>query len=78
MIDSIPTLYDEFQSALNERLDNTEALLEEMICSVNANSDSINETLHEVSSEVGYTMTDEMQSIWSDSTKPAILLKKKK
>lgn len=60
-------LYQEYQATLNERLDNTEALLEEMIGSVNASSDSINETLNEVSSDVGYTMTEEMRSIWDEA-----------
>ena len=61
-------LYLEYETVLNERLDNTEALLEEMICAVNENSGSINTTLTEVADSVGYTMTESMQSIWNGST----------
>lgn len=61
-------LYLEYETVLNERLDNTEALLEEMIGTVNANADSINTTLTEVADNVGYTMTESMQSIWNGST----------
>lgn len=61
-------LYLEYETVLNERLDNTEALLEEMIGTVNANADSINTTLIEVTDGVGYTMTESMQSIWNGST----------
>lgn len=61
-------LYEEYSLVLNERLDNTEALLEEMIGTVNANADSINTTLTEVADNVGYTMTESMQSIWNGST----------
>lgn len=61
-------LYLEYETVLNERLDNTEALLEEMIGTVNANADSINATLIEVTDGVGYTMTENMQSIWNGST----------
>ena len=61
-------LYLEYETVLNERLDNTEALLEEMIGAVNENSGSINTTLTEVADSVGYTMTESMQSIWNGST----------
>ena len=61
-------LYEEYSLVLNERLDNTEALLEEMIGAVNENSGSINTTLTEVADSVGYTMTESMQSIWNGST----------
>lgn len=61
-------LYLEYETVLNERLDNTEAILEEMIGTVNENSGSINTTLTEVADSVGYTMTESMQSIWNDST----------
>ena len=61
-------LYLEYESILNERLDNTDALLEEMIGYVNANTDSINSTLTEAAVNVGYTMSESMQSIWNGST----------
>lgn len=61
-------LYLEYETVLNQRLDNTDALLEEMIGSVNSNTDSINSTLTEAADNVGYTMSESMQSIWNGST----------
>lgn len=58
-------LYTEYESILNQRLDDVDALLLDMIDSANLNAASINETLHEVSDNVGYTMTDNLQNIWS-------------
>ena len=58
----------EYETVLNQRLDNTDALLEEMIGSVNSNTDSINSTLTEAADNVGYTMSESMQSIWNGST----------
>lgn len=61
-------LYHEYETVLNERLDNTDALIEEMIGSVNLNAESINSTIGNAASDVGYTLTDAMQSIWDGST----------
>lgn len=58
-------IYDAYQEALNTRLDNADFLLSDMIDSTNLNAMSINDTLHEVSENVGYTMTDNLQNIWS-------------
>lgn len=72
----LDNLYTEYETVLNERLDNVDALLADMIDMVNANAttisdtlngntSSISETLERVSSEVGYTMSTEMKSIWN-------------
>ena len=61
-------LYLEYETVLNQRLDNVDVLIEEMIGTVNANTDSINATLTQVADSVGYTMTDNMQAIWNGST----------
>lgn len=61
-------LYLEYETVLNQRLDNVDVLIEEMIGTVNANTDSINSTLIQVADSVGYTMTDNMQAIWDGST----------
>ena len=61
-------LYLEYETVLNQRLDNVDVLIEEMIGTVNANTDSINATLTQVANSVGYTMTDNMQAIWNGST----------
>lgn len=61
-------LYLEYETILNQRLDNTDALLAEMIDSSNADSAAINATLAEAADNVGYTLTENMQSIWDGST----------
>ena len=58
-------LYIEYETILNQRLDNVDALIGEMIDSINFNSDSINSTLITTADSVGYTMTENMRSIWS-------------
>lgn len=63
----LDNLYNEYQGILNERLDNVDALISDMINAVNINSADINNTLIRVSDEVGYTMTQSMQDIWSNS-----------
>lgn len=60
-------LYDEFEKSQNERMDNTDALIEEMINTANKNAVTINDTLQSATAEVGYTMTEEMDSIWSEA-----------
>ena len=47
------------------RMDDTNALIEEMIAYINDNSAVIAETLTTESQNVGYTMTDSMQDIWN-------------
>lgn len=74
----LDNLYNEYESILNERLDNVDALLADMIDMVNANattiSDTLNgntssiiETLERVTSDVGYTMTQSMKDIWNST-----------
>jgi hypothetical protein len=59
-------LYAKYEEILNERLDNTDMLLEDMIEKINTNASSINETLISESEKVGYTLTESMQDIWSN------------
>lgn len=61
-------LYNQYETALNQRLENVDQLVSDMIDNVNLNAESINSTLQEVCDDVGYTMTDNMQSIWDGST----------
>lgn len=58
-------LVDEYETTLNTRLDNIDALISDMIDQTNLNAVGINDTLHSVTEDVGYTMTSEMDSIWS-------------
>ena len=72
----LDNLYTEYETILNERLDNVDALLSDMIDMVNTNAinisdtlngntNSIRETLERVSNDVGYTMSTEMRNIWN-------------
>ena len=61
-------LYLEYETILNQRLDNVDALISDMITAVNDNSGSINETLTTTADNVGYTMTTNMQNIWNGAT----------
>lgn len=61
-------LYIEYSEILNSRLDNIDALIGDMITSVNDNAGLINETLTTTANDVGYTMTTNMQSIWNGAT----------
>lgn len=61
-------LYLEYETILNQRLDNVDALIGDMITAVNDNSGSINETLTTTADNMGYTMTQNMQNIWNGAT----------
>lgn len=61
-------LYDDYDRVLNERLDNLDLLISDMISYINNNADTINNTLHEISKDVGYTMTETMSSIWGQAS----------
>ena len=65
MLDELYTSYSEL---LNQRLDNVDALIGDMITAVNDNSGLINETLTTTADNVGYTMTTNMQNIWNGAT----------
>lgn len=61
-------LFIEYETILNSRLDSVEALIGDMITTINDNSGSINETLATTANDVGYTMTTNMQNIWNGAT----------
>lgn len=56
----------EYEKVLNERLDNLDMLIEEMIATANSNAVSIDATLREVADSVGYTMSEQMTSTWTN------------
>ena len=60
----LDNLYLEYETILNERLDNVDALISDMIFEINNSAISINETLNQAASSVGYTLTEEMRNIW--------------
>lgn len=61
-------LYDEYEEVLNQRLDDVDVLISDLIDGVNSNSDKINETIGGVAADVGYNLTPQMQEIWNNST----------
>lgn len=60
-------LYTEYETVLNERLDNIDGLLQDMIDYGNSNSETVNQTITDATTSVGYTITEGMQSIWNNS-----------
>lgn len=58
-------LYTEYEEILNERLDNIDALVADMIEQINANSAQINATIAEQTSNVGYTISTELNKIFN-------------
>lgn len=55
----------DYETILNMRLDNIDALIMDMITEINANAGSISETISSEAANVGYTLSDEMQNIWN-------------
>lgn len=64
----LQSLYDEYELILNQRLDNIDALVMEMIAEINANAGSISATIYEASDAVGYTLSESMNTILTEST----------
>lgn len=64
-------LYTQYEEVLNERLDNIDGLMMDMIDSTNQNSEMINNTINSATGDVGYKITDEMKNIW-DTTNTGI------
>lgn len=57
----------DYQAALNERLDNLDSLIEQLIADANANSADVTAAINEAASNAGYTLTDNMTEILSDT-----------
>lgn len=55
-------VYTDYEDLLNERLDNIDVLMKEMIDAANANSESIQRTIYDVSGAVGYGTTKELDA----------------
>lgn len=68
-------LYNEYETILNQRLDNLEVLIQDMIGEINANANLISTTLSEKADSVGYTLSESMTTIWdTNSTKITTVL----
>lgn len=61
-------LYDEYESILNARLDDTNALISDMIETVNNHKTSISDTIDKAADDVGYTMSTSLDTIWDKDT----------
>lgn len=57
-------LYNEYEITLNERLDNIDALISDMIAEINANATTISDTLSQKAEDVGINLSDKMTNIW--------------
>ena len=57
-------LYTEYETILNERLDNVDMLMQSMIDATNINASTINDTLSGVAKGVGTEMSAIMSDIW--------------
>lgn len=63
----LDSLYDQSEEFFNQRLDEIDALLNNMINYANTNSETVNATITEATDKVGYTLTEGMQSIWNST-----------
>ena len=61
-------LYLEYETTLNERLDNLDGLISDMILEINSDAGIISDTINASADSVGYTLTSEMQTIWSGAS----------
>ena len=61
-------LYNEYELTLNQRLDNIDALIADMITEINMNASTISSTLTSKADEVGYILSDAMKTTWDTST----------
>lgn len=61
-------LYSRYETAMNQRLDNVDVLISDLITTVNQNAGTIGSTLEMTANNVGYTITDNMRDIWLSSS----------
>ena len=61
-------LYLEYETILNTRLDNLDALISDMIVQINTDATSISTTLSEKADSVGYTLSESMKTIWNENS----------
>lgn len=58
-------MYDKTEEWINQRLDDNEWLLNELIRYTNENAGSIKETIGDQANKVGYDLSEEMKAIWN-------------
>lgn len=69
MLDDLSSNYEEI---LNERLDDIDGLIQDVINSVNDNQANIYNTLLTTADDVGYVMSGEMDDIWNNTQLPVL------
>nr|DAY09257.1 MAG TPA: Growth arrest-specific protein [Caudoviricetes sp.] len=57
-------LYNDYETILNQRLDDIDALIADMITEINNNSSTIGATIESQADKVGYTLSESMNTIW--------------
>lgn len=62
-------LQDQYSQVLNMRLDNLDLLLTDIIGNVNSESSAIRDTIIAEADDVGYKLTESMNTIWGDGSK---------
>lgn len=72
--DLLDTLYDEYETILNQRLDNIDALIADMINMVNAGSTDIREAIEAAAFRAGYDISSTMQTIFGSGGSQTTLL----
>lgn len=66
-------LVNNYEEFLNERLDDVDKLLSDVIESANKNADTISDTINNVTAEVGSSLSDSMRNIWEANGSKDIL-----
>lgn len=68
----IDNLYNEYETVLNKRLDDVDALIAEEIAYANDNASAICQTIRAESESVGYIISQETAKIWSARSNPTL------
>lgn len=63
----LDALADDAQEWVNQRLDNIDGLISDVISATNTNSTAIKNTLEKVASDVGITLSSDMTKIWNST-----------
>lgn len=64
-------MYSEYEENINQRMDEVDYSITEMIGTINNNALAISDTLHSAANDVGYTLTNEMSATWDKSMSDA-------
>lgn len=60
-------LYSSYEELFNQRLDDLDGLLSDVIESTNANAETISQTISAEAASVGFALSDQMKNIWDTS-----------